>query len=565
MNGFSITVTIFGGLGLFLFGMKIMSEALQKATGERLRDILGKVTNNRFLGVLTGFFITSIIQSSSATTVMIVSFVNASLINLQQSIGIILGANIGTTVTGWIVALLGFKIKIATFALPAIGVGFFLRFFRNEKYGQWGEVLLGFGLLFLGLDTINETVKDLRGSQVVLNFMSMFHASSIPSTLVVVLIGGVVTMVVQSSSATMAMTMTLAVNGLIDFPTSCALILGENIGTTVTANIASVGASVAAKRSARVHLLFNVLGVVWMIGVFHWLFIPFIDWLVPGDPYSSSISVRSAAIADHMAAFHTLFNVVNTILFLPLTGLLAKAASRLVLAKRKKGEDEEFHLKYITSILVATPSININQARLETKRMVGIIIDMYDMVIDVFKNPQKKLGEVVEEIQKKENMTDILEKEISEYLVSVSQNNISQEQSYEISNLLHMVNDIERIGDHCENLLKLLRRKYDSKLEFSENAYQEIDEISGKVHDFLQLINNSIMTSHVNILSTADVIENRIDELRKELRQKHITRLSEGSCDVPSGLVFIDMLNSFEKIGDHAFNVAEAISSKKLV
>ncbi|HQO03315.1 MAG TPA: Na/Pi symporter, partial [Spirochaetota bacterium] len=371
MSGFSITVTIFGGLGLFLFGMKIMSEALQKATGERLRDILEKVTNNRFLGVLTGLFITSIIQSSSATTVMVVSFVNASLINLSQSIGIILGANIGTTVTGWIVALLGFKIQIATFALPAIGLGFFLRFFRNEKFGQWGEVLLGFGLLFLGLDTINVTVKDLRGSQVVLNFMSMFHAQTILSTVMVVLIGTVVTMVVQSSSATMAMTMTLAVNGLIDFPTSCALILGENIGTTVTANIASLGASVAAKRSARVHLLFNVMGVIWMIGVFHWLFIPFIDWLMPGDPYSSSPVIRSGVIADHMAAFHTSFNVINTLLFLPLTGFLAKMASRLVPDKKGAGEGEEFHLKYITSILIATPSININQARLETKRMVG--------------------------------------------------------------------------------------------------------------------------------------------------------------------------------------------------
>ena len=564
MSGFSITVTIFGGLGLFLFGMKIMSEALQKATGERLRDILEKVTNNRFLGVLTGLFITSIIQSSSATTVMVVSFVNASLINLSQSIGIILGANIGTTVTGWIVALLGFKIQIATFALPAIGLGFFLRFFRNEKFGQWGEVLLGFGLLFLGLDTINVTVKDLRGSQVVLNFMSMFHAQTILSTVMVVLIGTVVTMVVQSSSATMAMTMTLAVNGLIDFPTSCALILGENIGTTVTANIASLGASVAAKRSARVHLLFNVMGVIWMIGVFHWLFIPFIDWLMPGDPYSSSPVIRSGVIADHMAAFHTSFNVINTLLFLPLTGFLAKMASRLVPDKKGAGEGEEFHLKYITSILIATPSININQARLETKRMVGIVVDMFDMVLDVFKNPQKKLGVVVEEIQKKENMTDILEKEISEYLVRVSQNNISQEQSYEISNLLHMVNDIERIGDHCENLLKLLRRKYDTKLEFSETAYQEIDEISSKVHDFLQLINNSIMASHANILTTADVIENRIDELRKELRQKHVTRLNEGACDVPSGLLFIDMLNSFEKIGDHAFNIAEEISSKNL-
>jgi phosphate:Na+ symporter len=562
MNGVSTSVTILGGLGLFLFGMKIMSEALQKATGERLRMVLSKVTNNRFLGVLTGLAVTSVIQSSSATTVMLVSFVNAQLINLQQSIGIILGANIGTTVTGWIVALLGFKIKISAFALPAIAIGFFIRFLNEEKFSDWGEVLLGFGVLFLGLDTISGAVQDLRNSPAIMTFMSSVRADNIYHVVMVVAVGTIITMIVQSSSATVAMTMTLAVNGLIDFNTSCALILGENIGTTITANIAAIGASTAARRAARAHFLFNAFGVIWILFLFNTCFVPLVDWIVPGDPYSASAGVRSRVIADHMAAFHTLFNVVNTIVFLPFVGFLAKASSKLVSGTGKESESE-FHLKYITSVLVSTPAININQARMETRRMTEIAIEMFDQVMELFSNPDAKHGDIVEKIQKSENVVDLLEKEISEFLVKVSQNNISQEQSYEISKLLHIVNDVERIGDHCENLLKFTRRKYDSNLDFSDKANYEIGEISRKVRELLQLVFENINRSHVNILANAGVLENRIDELRKELRNKHVERLNEGACDVPSGLVFIDMLNSFEKIGDHSFNIAEAISSAK--
>lgn len=564
MAGLKIAITVLGGLGLFLFGMKVMSEALQKATGEKLRDILSKVTSNRFLGLLTGLGITALIQSSSATTVMLVSFVNAGLINLTQSVGIILGANIGTTVTGWIVALLGFKIQVTSFALPAVAIGFFIRFLKNEKFEEWGEVILGFGLLFLGLDIMNSAVKDLRGSEAVMNIMSMVRADTLPSAVLVVLIGSAVTMVVQSSSATVAMTMALAVNGLIDFYTCCALILGENIGTTITAFLASMGASTTARRAARVHMLFNVLGVIWVLACFHWFFVPFVNWIVPGDVFSPVAAERSKVIADHMAAFHTMFNVTNALVFLPFTGFLAKVATRLVPEKKGAVAAEEFHLKYIASPLLSTPAININQARLETRRMMGIAIEMFDMVMEVFGKPGEKLGETVEDIQGRESTIDRLEKEISEYLVKISKDSISQDQSAEISMLLHAVNDCERIGDHCENLLKLVRRKYDGKLSFSERAVDEIDEISLKVRELLMLIYDSLMRSPTGIMTTASVLENRINELRKELRTTHIERLNEGACDVPSGLVFIDMLTSFEKIGDHAFNIAEGIGLNKI-
>lgn len=564
MNGLKITVTLLGGLGLFLFGMKILSESLQMATGDRLRSILWKVTNNRILGVLTGLVITGIIQSSSATTVMLVSFVNAGLINLLQSIGIILGANIGTTVTGWIVAIIGFKIDIASFALPAIAIGFFIRFLRKEKLIYWGDVLLGFGILFLGLNIMNEAVKGLRGSVAVMDFMASYHAVDIYSTIMVVIIGTTITMIVQSSSATMAMTMTLAVNGLIDFPTSCALILGENIGTTITANIASIGASTSAKRSARIHMLFNVFGVIWVIALFHWFFIPLIDWIVPGNPFSTHMISRSKVIAEHLAAFHTVFNVTNSLLFLPSVKLLATIAERLVPEKKKDMEVSEFHLKYISTNLMSTPAININQARLEIKRMSKIALEMFDMVMNVFRNPESKLGDNILDIQKMENTIDLLEKEISTFLVKVSQYSVSEDQSHEISSMLHTVNELERIGDHCENLIKLIRRRYDSRLEFSERAIHEIYEISDKVREFLLLIHNNVSEIVIDILPKSEIIENRIDELRKEFRKKHIQRLNEGICDVDSGLIFIDMLTSFEKIGDHAFNVAEGISGKRV-
>jgi len=559
----SIAITILGGLGLFLYGMKVMSEGLQSATGEKLKNVLWKVTNNRFKGVLTGFFITGLIQSSSATTVMLVSFVNAGLIDLVQSVGIILGANIGTTVTGWIVAIIGFKVNIKAFALPAIAIGFFCRFLSSEKIKYWGEVLLGFGILFLGMSIMNESVKDLRGSETVMNFMSSYHADGIGSTILVVLVGTAITMIVQSSSATMAMTMTLAVNGLINFPTACALILGENIGTTITANIAAIGSSVSARRSAIVHMLFNIFGVIWVLAVFHRFFITFVDFIVPGDPFSTVIDVRAAAIADHMAAFHTVFNITNTLIFLPFVGFLARASEKII-RQKKEDRPQEFHLKYISTALLSTPSININQARLEIKRMMDIVMDMFDSVMDVFNNPGTKMGPIVEKILTMENHTDLLEKEISTFLVRVSQNTISEDQSHEISIMLQRVNELESIADQCESLLKLIRRKYDERITFTDNANGQILEISGKVREFLILIQEHISQTAYNIITRSEVIENRIDELRREMRKDHIQRLNDGVCDVTSGLLFIDMLTGFEKIGDHVYNIAEGISGLRI-
>lgn len=554
-----ITVQVLGGLGLFLFGMKIMSEALQIAAGENMRRILTKVTNNRVKGVFTGFTITSIIQSSSATTVMLVSFVSAGLITLQQSIGIILGANIGTTITAWLVALLGFKVKIKAFALPAIAIGFFIRFVNNRRIKDIGEIMLGFGILFLGLDIMSGAVDGLKGSENILEKMSMFRAEGIGGTLLVILTGSVITMIIQSSSATMAMTMTLAVPGLIDFNTACALVLGENIGTTITANISAIGASRSAKRAALVHFIFNMFGVLWVAIILKQIFIPLVDSIFPGDPYSTG-KAGEAVIGDHLAGFHSLFNIMNTLIFLPFVNQLAKLAEKLIPGE---GKDEILHLQYISNNLVSTPSININQARLETKRMSELCLSMFNLLTEVITNPQKKMGKTVERILKKESAVDMLEKEISEFLVKTSQNNISEAQSQQISSLLHAVNELERIGDHCERLLKLNRRRYDKKIIFSESATNSIKEISDKVLKIIQLISNNIDKETENILPEAEVLENRIDELRRELRKDHIRRLNSQKCSVDAGLIFIDMLTSYEKMGDHAFNIAESISGER--
>lgn len=558
---FGITTAVLGGLGLFLYGMKIMSEGLQTATGERLKNILWKATSNRFKGVLTGFGITAVIQSSSATTVMIISFVSAGLINLTQATGIILGANIGTTVTGWIIALIGFKFKISALALPAIGVGFFTRFVNSAKIKNWGDVLLGFGILFLGLSIMSDSVKDLSGSDIIMNFMSTYKAAGIFSTLVVIIVGAIITMIIQSSSATMAMTMTLAVSGMIDFYTAAALILGENIGTTITANIAAIGSSADAKRAARVHMLFNIFGVIWVLAVFKSYFIPFVNWMVPGDPFAASISVRGLVIADHMAAFHTTFNIANTIIFLPFITFLAKIAHKIV---PDDPEKSDFHLKYISHIFVSTPSININQARMEIQRMMGIVSEMFDLITDVIKNPETKLGHVIEQIQTMENQTDLLEHEISIFLVKVSRNNLSIDQSNEVSVMHLKITELESIGDQCESLMRLLRRKYDKKLSFSESGIKEILEIAGKTREFLDLIGANIDYTSRNIMPQAEVIENRIDELKRTLRKQHIRRLNDEKCAVEPGLLFIDLLTSFEKIGDHAYNIAESISGQRI-
>ncbi len=549
---------LMGGLGLFLFGMKIMSEGLQKIAGNRMRKILSALTTNRFIGTLVGLAVTAIIQSSSATTVMVVGFVNAGLMSLVQSIGVILGANIGTTITAQLIAF-----NITAYALPAIGIGAGMKLFaKNKKWAYTGEILLGFGILFFGLSTMKHAFDPVKTST---EFKQLFTMVG-DHHLLGVLIGTVLTIIVQSSSATIGITLALATSGIISFEASVALILGENIGTTITANLAAIGTNLAARRTALAHFLFNLLGVAYMLALFPF-FMHIVNALTPGDAdfivqtqqqaASLGVSVGDKPfIARHIANAHTLFNVINTIIFLPMIGVLAKLSTLLV---RGKEEEMEFHLKYIDNRVLNTPPIALGQARSETRRMAQLTLEMLDDTVTFLLDGDEKK---ITPLTKKEEAVDLLQKEITDFLVALSQQSISQETSKDIASLMHMVNDFERVGDHCENLWNLGLRKKEQKATFSEIAMGELQEIGDKSKAFLSFTIQALERQDSTIGQKASFMEEEIDQLEEVFRNNHISRLNTSECAVDPGLIFIDMLHNFEKIGDHTFNVARAITGE---
>jgi phosphate:Na+ symporter len=548
-----------GGLGLFLFGMKIMSEGLQKVAGDRMRKILAALTNNRLIGTLVGLAVTAIIQSSSATTVMVVGFVNAGLMSLVQSIGVVLGANIGTTVTAQIIAF-----KITKFALPAIGIGTALKLFsRNRKWMYVGEVILGFGILFFGMQIMKDSFGPVKGSEELRNLLLVIGDNH----LLGVLIGAIMTVIVQSSTASIGITLALASSGLLTFEASVAIILGENIGTTITANLAAIGTNLAARRTAFAHFLFNFIGVGYMLLLFPF-FMNFVSSITPGEAdfvvqtQQQAASLGSALgdkpfIARHIANTHTLFNIVNTIIFLPLVGVLAKLTTLLI---RGREEEMEFHLKYIDNRVLNTPPIALGQAKPETRRMAQIALEMLDETALFLQDQDEKR---IPGLEKKEDIVDMLQKEITDFLVALSQKSITQETSRSIASMMHMVNDLERVGDHCENLWRLGSRKKDQKVAFSDVGMAEIAEIAETCRKFLSFVLAAMERGDLTILEKAHHMEETIDELEENLRNNHITRLNTGECAVLPGLIYIDMLHNFEKIGDHTYNVAEAVIGRK--
>ncbi|MFA5517505.1 MAG: Na/Pi cotransporter family protein [Desulfuromonadales bacterium] len=555
----SLLFGLIGGLGLFLFGMKIMSEGLQKIAGDRMRQILAALTKNRVIGTLVGLGVTTVVQSSSATTVMVVGFVNAGLMSLVQSIGVILGANIGTTVTAQLIAF-----KITQYALPAIGIGAGLKLFsRSKKWMYVGEILLGFGILFFGLSTMKDAFDPIKGSEAFRNFFLLIG----DNLLLGVLIGAILTVLVQSSSATIGLTLALATSGLLTFEASVALILGENIGTTITANLAAIGTNLAARRTALAHFLFNFIGVAYML-VFFPFFLQIITAITPGNPEFLVQTQQQAAslgasigdkpfIARHIANTHTLFNIINTIVFLPLVGLLAKLTTYLI---RGKDEDIEFHLQHIDNRVLNTPPIALGQARAETRRMAQICLEMLDETILFMQDMDEKRIALLE---KKEDAVDRLQREITDFLVALSQKSITQETSKDIASMMHMVNDLERVGDHCENLWRLTLRRKSQKVIFSEIADNEISELGGKTREFLFFVIGALERQDKTIKQKSHDMEEGIDQLEAQLRNNHIGRLNTGECGVQQGLIYIDMLHNFEKIGDHTYNVTKAIIGVK--
>ncbi|MCK6509567.1 Na/Pi cotransporter family protein [Myxococcota bacterium] len=552
-TGLQIALGVFGGLGVFLYGMRLMSQGLDSAGGPKMRQMLQSMTGNPIKSVLTGLLVTSVIQSSSATTVMVVGLTHAGFLSLVQAIGVILGANIGTTMTGWIVAVLGFKFDISTFAGPAVGVGVVLIFLgTGKRRALWGEILVGFGLLFLGLMFMQKSVagmKDIiQASPFMAGMLKTYSAQTgIFAVILCVFIGTVLTIILQSSSATMALTINFAYQGLIDFPTAAALILGENIGTTITAYLASLGMSLSARRAARAHMAFNVVGVVWAVVLFSPL-LSLVTWLSPGN------------VATRMAAFHTTFNIINTMLFLPFVGAFAAFVVRLVPGEEKP---EERHLVYLETTLMATPELALVATRKELQRMAQKSIEMFRSVIQLFDQGQSKAVELAKQVARYEDEIDGLERELTTYLAQIIREPLSGETSAEVAACMNMAHDFEKIGDHCEAILRFLQRKYDKKLSFSEDGKEQVHAIATLVERALQLLEKYVTDYDANFIKEALELEQQIDKMRGELRDAHIARIVEGRCDANTGLIFIDMLTSFERIGDHAFNIAQYISHQR--
>ncbi len=549
-----------GGLGMFLFGMKIMSEGLQKVAGKRIRQILSLVSNNRFIGCTVGLLVTSIIQSSSAATVMLVSFVDAGLMTLVQAIGVILGANIGTTVTAQLIAF-----NIQSYALPAIGAGVFLKFFvGRRKWVYVGDVLVGFGLVFYGLSTMKAGFAPLKESEVFISFFTKFNTSTIVGVLLCVAIGTVLTMILQSSSATVGITMVLASQGLLTFEAGVAVILGDNIGTTITAELACIGANINAHRTARAHTLFNLIGVMNVI-LFFPLFIKLVLWITTSflgvGPPDHIMAGEKPNIARYIANAHTMFNVVNALFFLLILPYLVKVAIWLTPHKREEKElDELYHIQYLDSKFIDIPSIALAQARAEVIRMSKIVQIMYDDVINSLKG--RRLKELAK-WRKREDAIDSLQREITQFLVRVMQRQIMAEESKEVASLMRMINNLERIGDAIENIAELEEDLFENDLHFSEGGLRDYEKISNEVRRFLTLMLNAIQREDTSIMPQAQEIEDNVNRMREEMRESHHMRLQTGICTVDPGLILIDMLTAFEKMGDYCYNIAQALAGVK--
>ena len=549
-----------GGLGMFLFGMKIMSEGLQKVAGKKMRQILSMVSNNRVIGCTVGALVTSVVQSSSATTVMLVSFVDAGLMTFVQALGVILGANIGTTVTAQLIAF-----KITAYALPAIALGVLLKFFLGrQKWVYVGDVLLGFGLVFFGLATMKAGFAPLKDHPTFIALFTKFNADDLTSILLCILVGTSLTMILQSSSATVGITMALASQGLLTFGASVALILGDNIGTTITAQLAAMGSSVNARRTARAHALFNIIGVIYIVLLFPhfvklviWVTSSFVD-IGPPDLLVSGVRPN---ISRYIANAHTTFNVVNCLLFLFFLPYLVKVT--IWLTPHKKDEaalDGLHHIKYLDSKYIDTPSVALGQARAEIVRMGEAVRGMYSDVIDCLK--KRELGEL-SKWRKREDTIDILQKEITQFLVNVVQRPISLEESREVASLMRMANNLERVGDCIENIAELIEEMVHQDLHLAEAGLHDYEVISSQASRFLWLVTDSIKTEDTEIMPEAHALEEDINRMREEMRGNYIMRLQSGACTVDPGLILVDLLSAFEKIGGFCYNIAQAVAGVK--
>ncbi|HNQ67044.1 MAG TPA: Na/Pi cotransporter family protein [Bacteroidales bacterium] len=555
-------LTLIGSLVLFLYGMKLMSEALQKVAGSNLRKILSAMTSNRFLGVLTGVLITAVIQSSSATTVMVVSFVNAGLLSLTESIGVIMGANIGTTVTAWLISLIGFKVKISALALPLIGIGFPLIFSSKSIRKSWGEVLMGFALLFMGLDLLKNSVPDINSNPEILIFLQSYTDFGFWSILIFLGIGTLLTVVIQSSSATMALTLVMCYNGWISFEMAVAMVLGENIGTTITANIAAIIANTTAKRAALAHTVFNVIGVTWVLILYRPI-VKIIAGVAEGMEGISPLT-DPVAIPIALSLFHTGFNISNVLLQVWFVKYIEKAVTFVI--RKKKEEEEEFGLKFIHTGMLSTSELSILQARKEITEYTKKACKMFSQVKKLFaETDDKKCKKIAEKIAKNEIAMDQFEADIANYLTKISEGELSIMGARRVRTLLKISDNIESLADGSYNISVSLSRKAKKKIWFTPDQRNNINEM-------FMLVDKSFAITISNLedfdkskpdLTVIRENEKRINELRNELKKQNASDIENNKYTYKSGVIYIDIITICEDIGDHLININEALSFQK--
>ena len=549
-----VSLKLLGALGLLIFGMKMMSDALQKMAGPQLRHILAKMTTNRLTGMLTGTLVTSAVQSSSATTVMTVSFVSAGLLTLSQAISVIMGANIGTTLTAWIMSL-GYNVDLTNVVFPAFFIGMVLIYKKQHRY--LGDFLFGIAFMFLSLVMLSAGGKelDLAHNQAVVDFFASFDTGSHLTILAFLAIGTIITCIVQSSAAVMAITILLCSTGVLPIYLGIALVMGENIGTTATANLAALGANTQARRAALAHLLFNVFGVIWVLCVFY----PFVDMVCSFVGYDPSMAGQTERLPVVLAMFHTCFNVTNTALLIGLIPQMERVVCWL-LPEKAQPEQEELHLKYIEGNLMQTPEIAVLQAQKETAHFGQRVQQMFGMVRQLMaEKDDKAFVHLFSQIEHQEDLTDRMELEIARFLEQVSQNHLSDDTKTKVRQMLREVGELESIGDACYNLSRTMNRQREMNQKFNIWQTNHLEVLMGLCDDALTQMNH-VMTGHrhEHDINETYRIENEINMLRQRMKNDNIRAVNDHEYDYATGTIFTDLINECEKLGDYVVNVLQA-------
>lgn len=544
-----------GSLGLFLFGMTMMSEALQKVAGDKMRTILASMTKNRVMGVLTGVAITSIIQSSSATTVMVVSFVNAGLLSLAESITVIMGANIGTTVTAWLVSLVGFKFSIITIAIPLIGISIPFLFSKKDKRKSIGQLMVGFSLLFIGLEYLKNSVPDINSNPEVLGFLAQYSNMGFGSIFLFLFVGSILTIILQSSSATMAITLVMLSQGWISFEIGAAMVMGENIGTTITANIAAIPANTNARRAALSHTLFNVFGVVWLLILFY-PFTRFVQWAVTWGEASSNTPLYALSL------FHTLFNITNMCIMIWFVNVYEKIVTSLI---KDKKTDNEFALQFISANMISTGELSLIEAEKEMEHFTQRTLLMFDEVRQyaIQKQTDSTNANRAERIDQFENASDKTDLAIANYLHAIADSNTSSELKHTVRNYVYVTSEIETMADCCNNIGRTATRKNKNNINFEAEQISDLNRMFDLIEAQLKLFYDTIHTRELTEERRLEILqrEDVVNELRHELKLKSIDQVNSGTLSYASSNHFMDMIEECERLADA---ITKVVKEEKL-